>query len=555
MSLIETKNLFSPPSIPSSGRPLINESVMPASAGVFDARTTNMRTLMTWVKRSPEPLGIVNRIANDVVTPVSFRAIEKKGVGRPSKEAGLYTLILNNGGWAEIDVPSRPAAIMTDMGSPWIIGSGEYYFYVPPGTNSFIFSAKGTASLPLKFDLTDPSGSVTTLEFTDSAEVPVNSPEAGLWTVKGTAINDAESVSFKLIGILPLIWYDPEYLLVPSEAPQPPPQQDIAAPFRSNGRPTGTLPAGTTEATISLATDEVATCKYSTTAGVSYDSMPTTFATTGGVSHSQLITDLSDGSSYSYYVKCVDSIGNVNADDFVISFSVAAVSGCGDGVCELTEFFRCPIDCSVVKGNSSDVTTNFFKLKVKINESENVTRYYNETLPVRFIEVPESGGEVERVRFDFGFSLKRLLRMNLLRIFKQASDESRGYLLISGVNLTNEKKSILVDKINPSSSSVCVKDAEVQDVSEVSSACNGANEFLIKCDGGTYFGSYSCLAQGSYFNVSGLSNSAVVEYLGPVQEEVKDVQRDYTLVIVLATIIAIIIIIKILVKKKAQGKG
>src|SRR5205823_4846703 len=36
--------------------------------------------------------------------------------------------------------------------------------------------------------------------------------------------------------------------------------QDTTPPLRTNGRPSGTLPAGTTEATLSLATNEGATC-------------------------------------------------------------------------------------------------------------------------------------------------------------------------------------------------------------------------------------------------------------------------------------------------------
>ena len=60
----------------------------------------------------------------------------------------------------------------------------------------------------------------------------------------------------------------------------PPP--DTTPPVRSNGLPTGTLAAGTTQTTLSLATNENATCRYATTAGVAYASMTNTFTTTGG---------------------------------------------------------------------------------------------------------------------------------------------------------------------------------------------------------------------------------------------------------------------------------
>jgi len=99
---------------------------------------------------------------------------------------------------------------------------------------------------------------------------------------------------------------------------------DTTPSVRSNGLPTGTLPTGTTQITISLDTNENAVCRYSTTSGVAYASMTNTFTTTGGASHSQLITDLADGQAYNYYVRCNDTSGNVNTNDFSINFSVGS---------------------------------------------------------------------------------------------------------------------------------------------------------------------------------------------------------------------------------------
>ena len=94
-------------------------------------------------------------------------------------------------------------------------------------------------------------------------------------------------------------------------------------PVRMNRQPTGVLPAGTSQTNLSLTTDESATCRYATTAGVAYGSMPNTFSSTGGTAHSTLVSGLVDGTSYSYYVRCQDGTGNANPDDFVITFSVA----------------------------------------------------------------------------------------------------------------------------------------------------------------------------------------------------------------------------------------
>ena len=97
---------------------------------------------------------------------------------------------------------------------------------------------------------------------------------------------------------------------------------DTTAPVRSNGSPSGTLAAGTTQTTLSLTTNENATCRYATTAGVAYGSMPNTFATTGGTAQSTTVSGLVTGGSYTYFVRCQDTAGNANTNDFTIGFSV-----------------------------------------------------------------------------------------------------------------------------------------------------------------------------------------------------------------------------------------
>lgn len=97
---------------------------------------------------------------------------------------------------------------------------------------------------------------------------------------------------------------------------------DITPPVRSNSQPSAALSAGTTQTTLSLSTDEPATCKYSTAPGIAYDNMANTFSTTLGTSHATSITGLLNGGQYAYYVKCSDSLANKNLDDFSIGFRV-----------------------------------------------------------------------------------------------------------------------------------------------------------------------------------------------------------------------------------------
>ncbi|MEK7493772.1 MAG: fibronectin type III domain-containing protein, partial [Patescibacteria group bacterium] len=106
--------------------------------------------------------------------------------------------------------------------------------------------------------------------------------------------------------------------LLSLSTPAPP---DIIPPAFSFSAPAATLSAGTTFATLAGTTDESATCRYSTTSGLAFTSM-TLFGTTGTTNHSRIITGLTDGTLYTYYVKCRDAAGNTNIADFSYMFQV-----------------------------------------------------------------------------------------------------------------------------------------------------------------------------------------------------------------------------------------
>lgn len=100
---------------------------------------------------------------------------------------------------------------------------------------------------------------------------------------------------------------------------------DATAPVRANGSPiNGSFSSDTSQITLSLSTDEVATCRYSNNSGNNYSSM-NQFSTTGNLSHATTISGLTNGNNYAYYIKCQDTMGNTNADDYTLSFSIAAV--------------------------------------------------------------------------------------------------------------------------------------------------------------------------------------------------------------------------------------
>ncbi len=105
-----------------------------------------------------------------------------------------------------------------------------------------------------------------------------------------------------------------------------------APPVISGGTPSGTLASGTTSTSMSVATNESATCRYGAY-DVAYASLPNTFTTTGGTSHSQTLSGLTNGAAYTYYVRCISASENANTSSTAISFSVASSVTVVNGAC------------------------------------------------------------------------------------------------------------------------------------------------------------------------------------------------------------------------------
>ena len=87
--MIRTKDIFTLAGPTSSGRPYLNENQMGAlsTSSTFLA---DKRTLMNWIKRTPEAIGILRQISMDVVTKINFTALETPPSsigGRPKKNA------------------------------------------------------------------------------------------------------------------------------------------------------------------------------------------------------------------------------------------------------------------------------------------------------------------------------------------------------------------------------------------------------------------------------------------------------------------------------------
>ncbi|MFH0952311.1 MAG: hypothetical protein V1838_03935 [Patescibacteria group bacterium] len=102
--------------------------------------------------------------------------------------------------------------------------------------------------------------------------------------------------------------------------------EDVTPPVTSNPYPTGDVfPAGTTQVTMSIRTDESAYCRYGDDDDT-YNSMGKSFGYVTGFGLQYLtakVTGLQNGKSYAYFVRCKDYAGNASTGSVKIYFSVS----------------------------------------------------------------------------------------------------------------------------------------------------------------------------------------------------------------------------------------
>ncbi len=164
-------------------------------------------------------------------------------------------------------------------------------------------------------------------------------------------------------------------------------------------------------------------------------------------------------------------------------------------------------------GNKHLIETNVDNIGVAVNDETDLDKEINETQPIKIMETKynvTTGEAVVRPLIEFNYTLNEtsLLYMQNMTVKKQ-TDSSVGSIVVSGIDLTlqNKTKTVYVDNLLATSSSVCVKDTQTASISEISYECNADSEVYLRCPGTN--GTYACEAVDSKFKVSGIMHSAI----------------------------------------------
>lgn len=166
----------------------------------------------------------------------------------------------------------------------------------------------------------------------------------------------------------------------------------------------------------------------------------------------------------------------------------------------------CDSNGNKIYGNFS-LNTKRISLSTYINGTLGNTSTDYSTYGTKKVEL-KSGSQTI---IEFNWSFTNPLDTISPYIEKQSSNASKGYLLIKGISAT---KTIYVDK-KTTSSSICIKNREINSINEISSGCNSSYEVKLTCPGSGSGYSCSLTNNNYYFKVTGLTRSGAIEFTSP----------------------------------------
>jgi len=167
----------------------------------------------------------------------------------------------------------------------------------------------------------------------------------------------------------------------------------------------------------------------------------------------------------------------------------------GDGISDDSDSLVGDQDDIVVEGLSGiEVQVGLFMS----NQTE-----ASEVVGEQDVVVTAQGGLVLEFTHDFAEPLE----LTKVQVKKQVETKRQG-IVVSGLDM---EKTIYIDKLKEEGS-LCIKDSEISDLSEISRGCTGVNEFYFgNCDSGETIGRYTCTVENGKYKVAGLRHSGAAE--------------------------------------------
>ncbi len=218
-------------------------------------------------------------------------------------------------------------------------------------------------------------------------------------------------------------------------------------------------------------------------------------------------TNISSGGSYQFNVTANDS-----ADISFVMINVTVIDAFDSDTDGNPDFNDTDDDndgrdddTDFLIGNSTTINT-LLSVNLSVNGTTNVSRFFNGTLPI----IITNASNATVLEFNWTFNSSYIL--NLYNLTINRTSNGSGGIAVRGINLMalGITKTVYLDKINATPSSVCIKDADNASLQDITSSCTGEREILVSCNNQTSSG-YTCYNTGTQYKISGLNHSAVKE--------------------------------------------
>ncbi|MBS3105883.1 Ig-like domain-containing protein [Candidatus Woesearchaeota archaeon] len=190
--------------------------------------------------------------------------------------------------------------------------------------------------------------------------------------------------------------------------------------------------------------------------------------------------------------------------DFTWSFTTEIKDTDKDGILDIddTDDDNDGIDDSgdFLKGiNASHIKTDIVGLTVKVNDSTNISKNFDKKELVQFLV-----NNSVIVEFNFSFGQSKALDLTNISI-QQNDNSSKGSIIINSLIANATLKTFYLDNLS-SYDGVCIKDADVDAISDISNNCKGLFETFVKCPGNAR--NYNCTINSTRIKLTGLNHSA-----------------------------------------------
>jgi len=176
---------------------------------------------------------------------------------------------------------------------------------------------------------------------------------------------------------------------------------------------------------------------------------------------------------------------------------------CGTNISKPADSIEfCDYDSNGIIGNASHLNVENVSILIASLSLNNSLNYSNNSAQ-QLVEIKQNNATL--ISFNHNFTISPLNLKNMT-IKTNDANSTYGYIIINGLS---DSKTVFLEQKNSSTNQVCIKDAEITNISNIDSECEEEDEYLISCPGNS--NGFSCNISNNMFTITNLRHSAARE--------------------------------------------